>query len=165
MKMEYKEALNIANLIKILLSDYCSRIEIAGSLRRKKSKVKDIEIVAIPNDRFQLGLIVNKWKKIRGDVGGKYLQRELPEGINLDLFFATEKNWGHIFAIRTGSAEYSHKVLAIGWVKAGYRSKDGILHKDDKPIEVREEIDLFKLIGLEYVKPENREVSLNSSTG
>ena len=157
--MEFKEAFNIANIIKILFRPYCSRIEIAGSLRREKPEVKDIEIVAIPEDRFQLGLIVNKWKKIRGDVGGKYLQRELPEGINLDLFFATEKNWGHILAIRTGSAEFSHKVLGIGWVKAGYKSKEGILHKEDRPIEIREEKDLFNLIGISYVEPKDREVN------
>ena len=147
--MKLEEAYQIAEKIKKQLEPYCDRIAIAGSLRREKTDVKDIEIVAIPNDRFQLGLIVNKWKKIRGEVGGKYLQRELPERINLDLFFANEKNWGYIFAIRTGSAEYSHKVLAIGWLKAGYKGVDGILTKNKQEIEVREEEDLFKLIGVE----------------
>ena len=154
--MNYKQALEIAEKTKNILSPYCERIEIAGSIRRKKPEVKDIEIVAIPSDRFQLGLIVNKWKKIRGEVLGKYTQRVLPEGINLDLFFATRKNWGLIFAIRTGSAEYSHKILAIGWVKAGYKSKEGILYKGDNPIVVGEEIDLFNLIGIDYIEPEKR---------
>ena len=156
--MEFQEAQQIAEKVKKQLNPYCDRIVIAGSLRRGKAEVKDIEIVAIPRDGFQLGLIVNRWKKVRGEVGGKYLQRELPEGINLDLFFATEKNWGLILAIRTGSAEYSHKVLATGWVKAGYKSKDGFLNKDGKPIEIREEIDLFDLIGIKWVKPKYREV-------
>lgn len=154
--MKYTKAFELATLVKTRLKPYCDRIEIAGSLRRKKQEVKDIEIVAIPNDRFQLGLIVDKWKKIRGNVGGKYVQRELPEGINLDLFFATEKNWGLIFAIRTGSAEYSHKILGIGWVRAGYKSKEGTLYKSDQAIEVREETDLFNLIGIDYIEPEKR---------
>ncbi len=154
--MEFKEAYKIAERVKKQLEPYCDRISIAGSLRREKAEVKDIEIVAIPNDRFQLGLIVNKWMKVRGEVSGKYTQRILPDGIKLDLFFATKKNWGLIFAIRTGSAEYSHKVLGIGWVKAGYKSKEGTLHKDNKPIEVREEIDLFNLIGVEYAEPKQR---------
>ena len=154
--MKLEEAYQIAEKIKKQLEPYCDRIAIAGSLRREKTDVKDIEIVAIPNDRFQLGLIVNKWKKIRGEVGGKYLQRELPERINLDLFFANEKNWGYIFAIRTGSAEYSHKVLATGWLKAGYKGVDGMLTKNKQEIEVREEEDLFKLIGVEYVEPRLR---------
>ena len=161
--MENTKALEIAKKIETKLKPFCDKIQIAGSIRRQKANVKDIEIVAIPNDRFQLGLIVNRWKKIRGDVGGRYLQRVLPEGINLDLFFATENNWGHILAIRTGSAEYSHRVLAIGWVKAGYKSIDGILHKGSNPIEIREEEDLFRLIGLDYVEPQYREVTGNSS--
>ena len=154
--MEHSKALEIAKKVEAELKPFCERIQIAGSLRRQKLNVKDIEIVAIPNDRFQIGLIVNKWKKIRGDVDGKYCQRQLPEGINLDLFFATEKNWGYIFAIRTGSTEYSHKVLAVGWVKAGFKSIDGMLTKNNQQIEVKEEIDLFKLIGVSYISPEKR---------
>ena len=154
--MEYEQALQIAERVKQELKPYCERIAIAGSIRRKKPEVKDIEIVAIPNDRFEIGLIINKWKKIKGNVDGKYMQRELPEGIKLDLFFANEKNWGYIFAIRTGSAEYSHKVLATGWLKAGYKGVDGMLTKNKQEIEVREEEDLFKLIGVEYVEPRLR---------
>jgi len=157
--MKLQEAQQIAEKVKKQLEPYCDRIQTGGSIRREKPIVKDIEIIAIPNDRFQLGLIVNKWKKIKGDVGGKYLQRELPEGIKLDLFFANEKNWGLIYAIRTGSAEYSHKTLAIGWVKAGYKSKEGTLYKDKIPVEVREEIDLFNLIGIKYTEPKLREYS------
>ena len=156
--MKYKQALEIAERIKQEFKPHCKRIEIAGSIRRKKAEVKDIEIVAIPNDRFQIGLIVNRWKRIKGDAGGKYLARQLPEGINLDLFFAAERNWGLILAIRTGSAEYSHKVLAVGWVKAGYKSIEGMLTKNNNQIEVREEIDLFNLIGVNYVQPEEREL-------
>ena len=77
--MELTKASEIVKKIEVELKPFCDRIQIAGSIRRQKANVKDIEIVAIPNDRFQLGLIVNRWKKIRGDVGGKYLQRILPE--------------------------------------------------------------------------------------
>lgn len=160
--MEYKQALIIAEKVKGELEPHCERIEIAGSIRRKKSEVKDIEIVAIPKPygvgllRSGIVIVVEKWKKVRGSFPCKYTQRILPEGIKLDLFFATKENWGQILAIRTGSAEYSHKVLAIGWVKAGYKSKEGTLYKDDKPIEVREEIDLFNLIGIKYIPPEER---------
>ena len=154
--MKYDQALKIAEKVKQELEPHCQRIEIAGSIRRKKQEVKDIEIVAISNNRFQLGLIVDKWKKIKGNVGGKYLQRELPEGIKLDLFFATERNFGLILAIRTGSAEYSHHVLATGWVKNGFKSIDGMLTKNNQEIEVKEEIDLFNLINIKYIEPEKR---------
>ncbi len=86
----------------------------------------------------------------------KYTQRILPEGIALDLFFATPEDWGLIFAIRTGSADYSHKVLATRWVQFGYKSEGGILKRNGKAYAVREEIELFKMLGLKWVEPKDR---------
>jgi DNA polymerase/3'-5' exonuclease PolX len=74
----------------------------------------------------------------------------------LDLFRATRDNWGLIYAIRTGSAEYSHQVLATGWKKKGYESREGILWKENKPTYIREEEEIFKLIGMQLVPPEER---------
>jgi len=155
-KMKYGDAIAIAKKYKDLLSPYCSRIEIAGSIRRAKPEVGDIELVAIPKDIEGFANEVNKLEKVKGEPTGKYTQRILPEGINLDLFIANERNWGLIFAIRTGSADFSHKVLATGWVKKGYHSVNGMLIKDGKEVEVREERDLFDLIGIPYMGPELR---------
>jgi DNA polymerase/3'-5' exonuclease PolX len=156
--MKLQEAKKIAEKYLNLLSPYCSRFAIAGSVRREKPEVHDIEIVVIPNiqtiDYFCDE--VNKLKKVKGEPKGKYTQRVLPEGINLDLFIATERNWGNIFAIRTGSADFSYKILACGWVKAGYKSVNGMLTKNGQEIECREEEDLFKLIGVPFVEPRLR---------
>ena len=164
-EIPYEEAKEIADKLIILLSPHCYRIEIAGSIRREKNIVGDVEIVAIPKP-FQTGLfqdgiaeIVNQWQKVKGELEygkTKYTQRILPEGIKLDLFFAEEGNWGLIFAIRTGSADYSHKVLANGWVKRGYKSEGGYLMQDGKRYEVREEKDLFERIGVPFVEPKYR---------
>jgi len=78
----------------------------------------------------------------------------------LNLFFAEEGNWGSIFAIRTGSADYSHKVLANGWVRQGFKSEGGYLFRDGEKYEVREEEDLFRLIGVSYVEPEKRNLKI-----
>ncbi len=160
--MNYSSAYPIALQALELLKPHCLRIEIAGSIRRKKSEVKDIEIVAIPKPYevglFESGLatVVNKWEKVKGELPCKYTQRVLPSGIKLDLFFAEPENWGLIFAIRTGSAEYSHKVLANGWVKAGYQSRDGYLWHGLDKYNCREEVDLFKRIGIPFIAPEFR---------
>jgi len=160
----YKEALEIAERVKSQLDPHCVRCEIAGSIRRKKPFVKDIEIVAIPKS-FDIGLcthgltpVVNQWPVIKGQLTNKtkYTQRMLPEGIKLDLFFATVYNWGLIFAIRTGSADFSHYTLARGWVRKGYKSVDGYLTKDEKRYAVYEEEELFKLIGKPFIDPEDR---------
>jgi len=162
--MEYQKAKQIADSVLEKLKPHCERIEIAGSVRRKKANPNDIEIVAIPKpygtDLFESGIatVVNQWEKVKGILPCKYTQRILPEGIKLDLFFATVDNWGLIFAIRTGSADYSHKVLATGWVKQGYKSSNGILTKDEIEYPVREEIDLFNLLGLKWIDPQFREI-------
>ena len=162
--MTYEKALQIAQRTVEQLRPHCERIEIAGSIRRKKPEVKDIEIVAIPKP-YEVGLfasgiatVVNKWEKVKGELPCKYTQRILPEGIKLDLFFATPHNYGLIYVIRTGSAAYSHEVLAIGWVKKGYKCKGGMLTHSEKTIPVPEEIDLFKIIGIEMPDPEQRNI-------
>jgi DNA polymerase/3'-5' exonuclease PolX len=161
----------IAEATRAALAPYCERIEIAGSVRRRKAFVGDLELVCIPR-QLATGLFgdalvtdpdfcaaVNQWPAVKGTPQGKYTQRRLPEGMLLDLFMAGAENWGLIFAIRTGSADFSRHILATGWVKAGYRSEDGRLRaRDGSIIPVREEQDLFDLLGMPWVNPEAREV-------
>ena len=105
--MKFEEAKEIAEKVKKVLEPELLRCEIGGSLRRQKPEIRDIELVAIPKpDRTELARIVNKWEKVRGEPTGKYTQRNLPSGIKLDLFFATEENWGAILLIRTGDWEF-----------------------------------------------------------
>jgi DNA polymerase/3'-5' exonuclease PolX len=167
--MRLEQAERIAERVKAELTPHCERIEIAGSIRRRKPEVGDIEIVCIPavvrgglfGDLVERSpgvcRVVDQWRAIKGKASGKYTQRELPDEIKLDVFTATVENWGLIVAIRTGSADYSHNVLAAGWVRRGYVSKDGMLHRGDEPVVVREERDLFELIPVPWVEPERRD--------
>lgn len=161
--MQLDDATKIAESVKAQLAPHCDRIEIAGSIRRRKPDVGDIEIVAVPMP-YDVGLfasgvapIVDQWAKVRGELPYcRYTQRILPGGVVLDLFFATPENWGLIYAIRTGSAEYSHHVLALGWVRNGYHSENGVLIRNGVVVEVPEENDLFRLAGVAWIPPEQR---------
>jgi len=156
------EAEYIAQRTMAQLAPHCLRIAIAGSIRRQKPYVKDIELLIIPKP-YSIGIfadgiapIVEQWPKVKGELGYgtmKYTQRILSEGIKLDLFVAEPQNWGLILAIRTGSAEYSHKVLANGWVRAGYRSEGGYLYHGETRYNIYEERDLFERIGIPYTEP------------
>ncbi|MCH8962793.1 MAG: hypothetical protein IH820_16145 [Bacteroidetes bacterium] len=166
-------AQRVAGRVVDLLAPYCERIEIAGSIRRERPHVSDVEIVCIPqtvevpDGMFHTkrvchpGFInqVNQWQKVKGVPTGKYTQRILPEGVQLDLFIASEDNWGLILAIRTGSARFSHQVLARSWVACGFHSKDGRLVRERTGFKppIREEKDLFELIGLAWVEPRDRQ--------
>ena len=171
--MKYSEALKIAEEVKALLAPHCERIEIAGSVRRLKPECKDIEIVAIPKPYetgiFESGVasVINQWTKVKGELEYKgrpgvkqckYTQRLHPAGITLDIFFAHHDNFGYLLAIRTGSADYSHQVLASTWVKMGYKGVDGLLTYNGRYVSIPEEIDLFNLLKIPYVLPQDRTV-------
>lgn len=172
--MKLSEARPIALNLVQRLAPYCERCEIAGSVRRCKPDVGDIEIVCIPRtirftelfgtaagfrDKEWSLAVVKLGRVIKGDVfKGRYVQIAHPAGIHVDLFTATRDNWGLIYAIRTGSARFSHEVLARGWVRAGYRSEEGMLRDvhTKHHLPVYEESDLFNLIGVRWMPPENR---------
>jgi DNA polymerase/3'-5' exonuclease PolX len=163
--MKLKLASEIAERTLNEISPHCFRAEIGGSIRRGNPEVKDIEIIVIPKP-FERGLlesglatVVNQWEMVKGPmIYGKtrYTQRILPEGIKLDLFFATPENWGLVLATRTGSASFSKYKLAYRWSSLGFKSVDGYLTKDGVQIEVREEEVLFRLLQIPFVDPKFR---------
>lgn len=166
-KFSYIEAKQKADELIALLIPHCFRAEIAGSIRRKAEYVKDIEIVCVPKP-YQTGLFmdgmaaaVSQFPKIKGEMDGtcKYTQRIIPmhgsREIKLDLFMTIPEKWGLIFAIRTGSAEFSKK-LAARWVELGYHSMDGFLRYAGRQYPCYEEEDLFKRLGIPFLEPEKR---------
>jgi len=170
--MNLEQAFEIAEGVRSQLAPFCKRIEIAGSIRRKKPEVKDIEIVCIPKT-FSVteGLFgekekdvpiqefvdtVRKWEKVRGEPFGKYTQRKLPQGINLDLFIATQINWATILLIRTGSAEFSKQFMGSWLPRHGYKCADGMITKTGMLVIVPTEESLFRLVKMNYLEPQNR---------
>lgn len=172
--MKLDLALAVAEGVQAKLVSHCDRIEIAGSVRRRKPSVGDIEIVAIPRletirdllgeplttrDRGFVREVTRLGQVAKGNpIDGRYVQVDLHGKITLDLFLATPENWGLIFAIRTGSADFSRHVLARGWVRGGYNSVDGMLMRNGVAVPMPEERDLFRVARVEWVEPENREM-------
>lgn len=177
--MSYRDAVEKARALMCDLNPHCDRIEIAGSIRRGKPWINDIELVAIPRivpvppmeDLW--GNVTNPGETMRdpgftdvvkryaetivkGDPrAAKYIQFLTRTGVKVDVFTATPDNWGYILAIRTGSAEFS-KGLAHRWKKLGYEGVDGMLTRFGKPVPLKEERDLFNLLQLPWVPPSER---------
>jgi DNA polymerase/3'-5' exonuclease PolX len=151
--MLLEQAKNIAIAICYQLQPYCELINIAGSIRRQKPDVKDIEIICLPKttelkDMFAVVegtkrdtgftmTVNNLGKIIKGNADGKYMQIELSEKINLDMFIPDHFDYYRQYAIRTGSAEYSAAVIATGWRKIGWCGSDKGLRKTSDCIEIR----------------------------
>lgn len=151
------QAQALAEQLKAELQPYCKRIEIAGSIRRQKDICNEIELVCLPKiipvttglfeDDF--ARTVNKYQKIKGELDGKYTQRQVPLGndnfVKLNLFIANADNWGYLMVTRTSSSSFN-KWLGERWQKRGYLCKNGMLWQNGKAIKLREEKELFKLL-------------------
>ena len=163
--MKYLEIIEIANRLKFQLNPYFDRLEIAGGIRRRKSEPHDIELVGIVKD-YETGLFargLGLWLATMDILKGKpgpdcrYLQIRLPEGVNLDLFFAEPGTWGYILLLRTGPALFS-KDFVNKLPRRGYRACDGRIRviTNGAFIPTPEEVDAFRLAGLPYIAPEHR---------
>jgi len=172
--MKLIEAKQIAVSLCYLLQPLAAKINIAGSIRRKQAEVKDIEIIALISREnrtkmYHLLSINCYWKKGQGI--GRYMQWQHKDtGIKIDLFLPVENDYYRIYAIRTGSSEYSSKVIATAWVKLGWvgtehglRKRSECIKKGDKwivaagfpelpPVWASEQ-EFFRWLGIEYIDP------------
>lgn len=147
-------AKTIADCLVRELEPYCHIIYIAGSIRRKKEEVKDIELVCVPKTAIKeeknlfnetIGKIIiihPEFERIirgcgiiiKGKFTGRYMAIEMKkefEGqqhtIMLDLFMPQPHDYWRQFAIRTGSAEYAQRYIAKNWNRKGWCGVNGDL--------------------------------------
>ena len=177
-KIDLVEASQIADKVVKHVSSAMDRVEVAGSIRRKKSIVGDIEIVGIPGNRERLiKLLGEVGQHIKPGVPGavawnpkmaaKYLRVRLVEGMNLDVFLGTPENWGGLFMMRTGSGVgptgNSFDGFIPGIFKRWKTLSDGGRMTDCMPtmpdgtqLWIPEEQDFFDLLEMDFVPPEER---------
>lgn len=167
-KVQRTEAMEMANELISRLGKACQRVEIAGSLRRGKQQVGDIEIVCIPHLQPDLfGGEDYLWREVREALaaykmvkgGDRYQQYNLGRCM-ADVFVTTREQWGVIFTLRTGSAEFSRKLVTPrtygGMMPNDMHILDGRLWNRGVSVETQEERDLLAAMGLEWVEPEQR---------
>lgn len=181
--MNYTPAKALADVILLNLRPECQRIEIAGSLRRLKPVVGDIEILAVPDttpdlfgvaqfDSSGVDALLRRMAADRGwsilKNGPRFKQVDLGP-ITLDLFLCSAPEWGSQFIIRTGPADYSHWLVTHrreGGAMPGYlRQKDGRLWTSDgQALNTPEEADYYTALGLPWIEPEKRQAPANFQT-
>lgn len=169
-KVDYAQAILIATELAKLLRPACARIEIAGSLRRERAQVGDIELVAIP--RCAVNLFGNAGQELltpavaRIAVGGyskdgdKFKQFRYRD-MQVDLFITTAPRWGINYTLRTGSAEFSHWLVTArrygGAMPAHLRVKHLRLWQGTKTLDTSTEALFFAALGLRWIAPQDRD--------
>lgn len=159
-----------------------SRLIVAGSLRRRKQSVGDVEILFVPKletraeDMFStrqvdLAAEIIDGMLNRGDVSkrpsvrGTFTwgpQNKLAihrNGVPVDFFAATEEKWWVSLVVRTGSLAMN-LMLTTGAQKLG-RSLNaygsGVTCSDGTVIAATSERHVFELCGVEYREPWERD--------
>lgn len=154
MRLEQGQKIAVAIIEK--LGPYCSQIEVAGSIRRKKPYVKDIDLVIIPADPWNLSHEIASLGQM--PVKGSKIQRVNYQGAQVDIYMATRETWATLFLIRTGSTENNIRLCAIakkkGWHLAA--SGDGLFDENGRRIAGDTEHSIYAALGEPYQHPEER---------
>ena len=174
------QAYAVALLLKVMLEPYCDKIAIAGSIRRQKPEVSDIELLCVPNiksfydlfngqsshsllDEHILALISqgtlayrlnSKSKRTFGPLNKLLIHTE--SGIPLDVFCTDAKNWGMAYVVRTGPKDFNIRLMQqfrqLGMEGHAYKG----ISKNGAETTCPDEETVFRLAGWPYTKPEER---------
>ncbi len=161
--LELSGAEIIANDIKNVLSPYCKRIVIAGSIRRKRPVVQDMDILVLPSDQEKLAHHLMTLGSIKID-GKEKFQVKHPH-LSLDIYIATPESWATMLLVRTGSKEFINQLRQKAKDMGMKLCPDGsgLFRLTDNPVcpENRVACDteesIFAALGMPYKLPEERE--------
>lgn len=176
------QAMPIAKSIMADLVPFCGRIAIAGSLRREKQSVGDIEILFVPlmgrrkKDMFDEedydlaadfidGMLAAGVIAKRPNINGGFswgaknkLAIHVASGIPVDFFATTDENWWVTLVVRTGSAETNLKLTTGAQRRGGSLVAYGCGVRDASGnlVPATSERHVFELCGISYLDPKQR---------
>ncbi len=169
MKLPLAQADRIAAKIVEALSPFCERIEVAGSIRRRRPFVGDVDVVALPREGQLAGLRerARQATTVVTDAEQTLVVR-LANGVQLDLWLArpavkdffseVPTNFGTLLLLRTGSKEHNvHLIEHAKRVGLRWNTYHGVFDGHGKCLACETEEGIFKALGMDFVPPERRE--------
>lgn len=150
--------------------------DIAGSLRRKRETIADVDIVAAvkdPKDGMKISEIFTQLPGVIQTVvtGPSKTSVKIANGMQVDLRLVPAENFGAALLYFTGSKEHNVKIRGLA-LKQGMTLNEWGLYKLDqyekaakeiakappiKPVASKTEEDVYEALGLVYIEPELRE--------
>ncbi|MDD4877596.1 MAG: DNA polymerase/3'-5' exonuclease PolX [Candidatus Nanoarchaeia archaeon] len=152
-------AMPIAEEIKKALEKKAEKVVIAGSLRRMRDTVKDIDILAVssrPSDVIKIFVSLPSVKSViaKGDTKSSVL---LDNNMQADLRVVPLKSFGAAMQYFTGSKDHNIELRKIAIAKKLKLSEYGIFDSHGKQVAGKTEEEVYKKLGLSYIEPELRE--------
>jgi len=149
----------IADQICAYLSGHADRVSFAGSLRRMKEIVHDVDILAAstnPEATMQAFLKMPAVKEILAQGGTKASVR-VDEDLQIDLRVIEAKSWGAAMHYFTGSKAHNIRMRERA-IKMGLKLNEyGLFDANDKSVAGVTEEEIFEKLGLPYIPPVLRE--------
>jgi DNA polymerase/3'-5' exonuclease PolX len=171
----------VADDLVARLRPACERLEIAGSIRRARPQVGDIELVAIPRfeerERPSQGTLFGPERPRRAeranllwdavDALGVFCEKRGPvyrqfawRGVRVDVYTCERGNWGWILFHRTGPGYLRAKIGSM-LVARGFAAVDGWIWDarglSIDRVETPEESVVFRLLGIPELPPDRRD--------
>lgn len=159
-KVLYPDAYREAQAIRELLlqSGLVLQLEIAGSLRRKKEVVGDIDLLVTskkPKEVMKLFVSLPQVASLvaHGETKSSVV---LKSGMNADLRVVSEQEFPAALLYFTGSKEHNTLVRGIAKDK-GYKLNEYGLFQGERALKINSETDIYNELGLCFIPPEARE--------
>ncbi|GGS70184.1 DNA polymerase/3'-5' exonuclease PolX [Planobispora rosea] len=149
-------AMDLAERIIASLRDGAERIAYAGSLRRMKDSVGDIDILAVAPETL---MDVFKAQPYVAEViasGEKKTSIRTPQGVQVDLRLVPAESWGAGLQYFTGSQAHNVHLREIV-VKKGWKLSEYGLFDGERVIAAESEEDIYRALGMEWIPPALRE--------
>jgi DNA polymerase (family 10) len=140
-------------------SGFAKEVVPAGSYRRRKETIGDIDILATSDKPEKLMDYFVKFDGI-SDVlakGPTKTMVRLKIGLDADLRVVSEESFGAALAYFTGSKDHNIVMRELA-IKKGWKLNEyGLFDKNGKMIAGRTEEEIYKALDLEWIPPEMRE--------
>ncbi|MFN2364451.1 MAG: DNA polymerase/3'-5' exonuclease PolX, partial [Halarsenatibacteraceae bacterium] len=144
-------------------ADLWDELSFAGSLRRRKELVKDIDIILVPAaDKLEeLKEYIKNFSEVEKveSAGDTKTTLQLENGIKVDFRLIEMDSFPFARQHFTGSKEHNVVIRRIA-KEAGYISNEyGLFDRetDQKVTGINSEVDIYEFLGLSYIIPELRE--------
>ena len=160
-RLPIHEALSIAEtwLGKIRKIQYLEKVEIAGSLRRWKTTIGDLDFVGAthhPDQVMQNFSSLDCIKRILSQ-GENKTSVECEEGLNIQLWLQPPERFGSLWQFVTGSKEHNVRLREYAQKQNLSLSERGFVDQNLKETLCPQEQDIYQTLGLQYIPPELRE--------
>ncbi len=161
-------AVSLVEGLQESVGEFIQKIEIAGSMRRWKETIGDLDILVVSDEAERVMAAFKQLPPVVDVIGSGNTKCSviLTTGLQADLRVVGAKNWGAALQYFTGSKEHNVPVRQIaldqGWSlnEYGLTATGGLEGKssgESEPKFFETEEELYEFLGLEWVPPEMRE--------